>query len=78
MRIVIGNRSEKLLDAYDYRDHMTITIDGKQVFDVFDGEPEDANIHVVLHNFSWRAAPPERGEDYEVTRVNGSIRVVRA
>jgi hypothetical protein len=44
MRVVVGNRSEKNMEEWDYCDRMTITIDGKKVFDVSDGEPEDSNL----------------------------------
>lgn len=44
MKIVIKSFDEKCLEDRDYRDAYEIKIDGKGVFSVWDGEPEDANL----------------------------------
>ena len=44
MKITVTFRSEKEVEACDYREAMQIDIDGEKVFSVFDGDPEDANL----------------------------------
>ena len=36
--------TDKGRERRDWRDMLTIEVDGKTVFDVWDGEPEDANL----------------------------------
>ena len=38
MEVKMRTRSEEELEDYDWRDEMTIEVDGKQVFQVADGE----------------------------------------
>ena len=44
MKIEIIERSEKEVEKCDYRSAMQIKFDGKVVFEVGDGEPEDSNL----------------------------------
>jgi hypothetical protein len=44
MKVKTITRSESNLTKCDYRDKMTIEVDGKDVFEVYDGEPEDSNL----------------------------------
>jgi len=44
MKIMHKSRAEADLDRYDYRDAYEIEIDGKTVFSVHDGEPEDNSL----------------------------------
>ena len=44
MEVKMRTRDESELEDYDYRDEMTIEVDGKEVFQVSDGEPEDSNL----------------------------------
>lgn len=44
MDITIRTRPAKEVEGYDGREAMAINIDGKEVFRVMDGEPEDSNL----------------------------------
>ena len=44
MNVIIKTRGTESLEKHDYRDMMSIYIDGNKVFCVSDGEPEDANL----------------------------------
>jgi len=44
MIIEVLHRSEKEVEACDYRGAMQINIDGEKAFAVHDGEPEDASL----------------------------------
>jgi hypothetical protein len=44
MKIEFITRGEEYIEACEYRDEVTINIDGKQVFSVQDDEPEDSNL----------------------------------
>ena len=44
MKVEVIHRSDKEVENCDYRDAMEIHIDGKRVFSVSDGEPEDASL----------------------------------
>ena len=44
MKIEIISLTEEGQERRDYRNILMIKVDGKQVFEVFDGEPEDANL----------------------------------
>ena len=44
MKITIKSRSDKNYEECDYRNAIEISIDGKRVFEVADGEPEDSNL----------------------------------
>ena len=45
MKVTIETHSEETLKDYDYRDILRISFNGKQVFEVSDGEPEDGNLN---------------------------------
>jgi hypothetical protein len=49
MKVKTITRSESNLAERDYRDKMTIEVDGEDVFEVNDGEPKDNNLS---RNFS--------------------------
>jgi hypothetical protein len=44
MKVIIKSRTSEELEEFDFRDHLTIEVDGKIVFDVSDGEPEDGTL----------------------------------
>ena len=44
MKLVWKNRSEEEVRNCDYRSAVEVEIDGKRVFNVGDGEPEDSNL----------------------------------
>jgi len=44
MIVTTLTRDEKYLDEYDYRDFLTVSIDGKVMMSVHDGEPEDNSL----------------------------------
>ncbi len=44
MKVTVISLTEKELERRDYSDILGIEIDGKSVFMVNDGEPEDANL----------------------------------
>lgn len=44
IKVVTTTRSEALMEEYDYRDNIEITVDGAIKFGVHDGEPEDNNM----------------------------------
>tara|TARA_R110000737_G_scaffold345715_2_gene374579 strand:- start:2390 stop:2641 length:252 start_codon:yes stop_codon:yes gene_type:complete len=45
MKVTVTSRSLKLQEEYDYRNKCEISIDGEEVFSVFDDEPEDSNLN---------------------------------
>ena len=49
MKVIIETYTEEAIDSRDYCDTVVVSIDGKQVFSVGDGEPEDNNLS---RNFS--------------------------
>lgn len=49
MKVTTKILSDKAFEDRDYRQSLIIEIDGKKVFDVSDGEPEDSNL---LRDFS--------------------------
>lgn len=44
MKIIMKSLTEQGVEDRDYRDAIEIFIDGKRVFSVGDGEPEDSNL----------------------------------
>ena len=44
MKVEQKTRTNDELEDFDYRDRLEILIDGKSVFEVWDGEPEDSNL----------------------------------
>ena len=44
MKVIVTSLTNEELERRDYRDIMIIEIDGKKVFSVYDGEPEDSNL----------------------------------
>lgn len=44
MKLVWKNRSSKEIENCDWRSAVQVEIDGKRVFNVWDGEPEDSNL----------------------------------
>lgn len=44
MKVDVRSLTDEGQAKRDYRDVYTIIIDGKEVFSVWDGEPEDANL----------------------------------
>lgn len=77
MLIEITTRDEIELEDYDYRDRIQISIDGKVVLDVHDGEPED---NTLGRNFSGCYGIDDmlkqayeagcRGEAFEINHKN--------
>ena len=49
MEVTIKTCTEAQLKSRDWRDKISVEIDGKNVFDVFDGEPED---NTLSRNFN--------------------------
>lgn len=44
MKVLELIRTEQRIEDLDYKEALKITIDGKSVFSVSDGEPEDSNL----------------------------------
>ena len=44
MKVLVLNRCAKDVEKHDYRDRLVIKVDGKEMLDVYDGEPEDNNL----------------------------------
>lgn len=44
MKVKVMSLTEEALEEREYRDAVTIEIDGKKVFQVHDDEPEDSNL----------------------------------
>ena len=44
MKVTMKSLTEEAIERRDYRDVLTISIDGKKEFSVSDGEPEDATL----------------------------------
>ncbi|AUR92278.1 hypothetical protein NVP1170O_165 [Vibrio phage 1.170.O._10N.261.52.C3] len=44
IKVMERSRTEEAIEEYDYRDAYEITQDGKSIFKVSDGEPEDSNL----------------------------------
>lgn len=77
MKVEVIYRSEEQSERYDYRGAVEIRIDGKKVFKVSDGEPEDSNLS---RDFSDVYSVPALlakayqagldGETFEITKVD--------
>ena len=76
MKIVVKSLTEKEIERRDYSDVMAISIDGKTVFCVNDGEPEDANLRrdfndclkiPQLMEYAFNAG--KNGEMFEIERL---------
>lgn len=71
MEVTIITLSDEGLEARDWRDTYAIKFDGKTVFSVGDGEPEDNNIS---RNFSdIYSIPKLLQEVYEAGRRNEQV-----
>ena len=44
MIVEVKSLTDEAIEERDYRDYLSISIDGKRVFCVSDGEPEDATL----------------------------------
>lgn len=73
MRVVVTTRSEAAVKEYDYQQALRITIDGINVFDVSDGEPEDSNLsrdfcdcNLVPHLLARAFEAGKSGEAFEL------------
>ena len=44
MKVIQMSLTDEEIEERDYRDYLTISIDGKKSFSVSDGEPEDATL----------------------------------
>jgi len=44
MNVIQKSLTDEAIENRDYRDYLTISIDGKESFCVSDGEPEDATL----------------------------------
>ena len=44
MNVIQKSLTDEAIEDRDYRDYLTITIDGKESFCVYDGESEDATL----------------------------------
>ena len=44
MKVLLVSLTDEAQERRDYRDCLEISIDGKAVFEVYDGEPEDATL----------------------------------
>jgi len=73
MKVEVIYRSADKIEDYDYHDAFIIIIDGKEVFSVSDGEPEDSNLSrdfsdcyniPGLIERAYKAG--EAGEDFEI------------
>ena len=77
MKIEILSRSPEDLEEMDYSDGLEIKIDGKKVFSVYDGEPEDSNLMRSFNDclkigellrIAYDAG--KKGEKFEITKGN--------
>jgi hypothetical protein len=76
MKVKVFSLSDKGLKDNEYRGAMSISIDGKQAFSVWEGEPEDATLYRDL-NDCWsipslihRAFKAgQAGETFEIENV---------
>jgi len=76
MKVELETLSEEGLERRDYRNFLSISIDGKSVFRVIDGEPEDANLDRDF-NDCWKITDlmeasflaGQRGETFELEIV---------
>lgn len=76
MKIEVITLSDKGMEEFDFRQMLTIKVDGKTVFNVMDGEPEDANL---MRDFNDCLAIPElmemafnagkQGDEISIERV---------
>jgi len=76
MKVEINTLSDEQSEEIDYRQSLEIKIDGKSVFNVLDGEPEDANlsrdfcdIYNIGNLLKLAYEAGQRGEDFEI--ING-------
>ena len=80
MNVIQKSLSDEAIEDRDYRDYLTITIDGKESFRVYDGEPEDATLARDF-NDCWGIVDLMKkaydagiaGEGFVVSRVRVSI-----
>ena len=76
MKVEIKSLTDEAIDKRDYRDILEITINGKTVFSVFDGELEDANLRRDF-NDCWKISDlmqlaydaGKNGEEFEVSHM---------
>ena len=74
MKVEVIIRSEKEVAQCDYRDAMVIKINGKEVFEVSDGEPEDSNLS---RNFnSCHSVPDLMKTAYEAGKAGESFDLI--
>ena len=76
MKVEIRSLTDKGIEARDYRNILQIFINGKKVFYVFDGEPEDATLNRDF-NDCWKIGvlmevaynSGKNGEDFEISTI---------
>lgn len=76
MKVTVKELTGEERANHDYRNILSIEVDGKQVFRVWDGEPEDATLSRDF-NDCWKVADlmklaheaGQRGEPFEVEKV---------
>lgn len=76
MKLTIKSANEKYLSDNDYQDFLTIEIDGKKEFHVYEGAPEDATLY---RDFADCNLVPElmrkayeagkNGEDFTIEKI---------
>jgi len=73
MKIVERVRSQKAIERMDYCDALEIEIDGKVVFSVSDGEPEDSNLsrdfsdcYSIISFMKQAYEAGKRGESFDI------------
>lgn len=76
MRVVVSSRSEEEIERCDYRDAYMIEVDGKEVFSVYDDEPEDSNlgrsfsdVYKIDNIIRMAFEAGKRGEELLITNV---------
>lgn len=79
MKITVKTLSEEAVADYDYRNYLSVSVDGKEEVSFFDGEPEDSNLS---RDFSGCYSIPElmrkaymagvRGDGFEIEDVEVS------
>ncbi len=79
MVVVVKTPNKEAVAARDYRHYLTILVDGKQLFDAWDGEPEDSNLSrdfnacysiPDLMELAYEAG--KRGEEFTIKNVEES------
>ena len=76
MKVEMKSLTDEAFERRDYRDILEIDIDGKCVFSVHDGEPEDANLNRDF-NHCWNICDlmkkaynaGKSGEDFELSHI---------